>query len=208
MMLCFAAAGPPLIASTQIAQVHLKDETVRAEYNWVTGCISNRLEIKASLTKTKEDGLTPAGSAIAAITYSTTDFCNLPVLQQTFWYGESAAVSLQVGSSLTEARLVAFAFPLTQKLSNGAGGVQDGVTTSLNVDMRWTSEDPVERIVGTFVTNDVGYHSVSQLTGRYRIALASGSMSGGFGNLIPATPDSALAQIMKLSSARLTVIKD
>ncbi len=199
-----ALAAIPALASTVVAHSKYQDETARAEYSWIEGCLSNRLEISAALTKVKHDG-TPEPTSMFFVIYSVQNFCNG---QLTFWYGESSTVSIAIDNTLRSARAVSPAFAITQLLPDGQGGVINGPTINLVVDIRWSSDDPLDKYKDTVVTNYPGFHSVTKLTGRYRLATATGILSDGVRNWIPVAPEGSFAQMFSLSGGETTVTKE
>jgi hypothetical protein len=211
--------GVTATASTTVSRYKAQEETARTEYNWTVTCpgslptdpyapvISYHLEVKASKTKIKEDG-TPSGTGIATITYSISNFCNLPALTQNYWYGESTAFALQIPTNLDTARFTAPAFPVTELIPDGMGGLRNGATVNLNVDVQWLASDPTERDAYSDVVNEAGYHQVSKFKGKYRLANATGTVWDGTKNLLPSNLEWGFSQIMQLTSAEVTVVKD
>jgi hypothetical protein len=197
----------PALAGVEVSRYKVKDESVRVEYSWVEGCVSYQLEVKAGRTRVKEDG-TPEVTPAASINYSTSDFCNLPELKQEFWFGESTSFQIDISGNIRYGRFFTNSFTLNELVPDGSGGVVNGRSMNLFVDMVWTSEDPLERLTDTVVTHHPGYHSISLLTGLYRNAVVAGTLSDGSRNLIPLGPGFSFAQILRLNTSEMTIIKD
>lgn len=204
-LICLAAV--PASASSEVTHRRFKDEMARAEYSWIEGCVSKRLEISAARTKVKEDG-TPDTTSTFSVLYSTFTFCDPQQPQQTLWYGESSIVSIEIDPNLRSARAVSPSFAITQLLPDGQGGVINGPTINLIVDVRWSSNDLLDKYAGTTVTHYPGFHSVSHLTGHYRLATATGTVSEGVQNWIPVAPEGSFAQMFRLSGGETTIVKD
>src|SRR4051812_48419739 len=92
----------PGVAATELSHTKEKDESVRAEYSWIDGCVSKHLEIWASRTRVKDDG-TPDTQTVSYINYSTYMFCDLSHTQQMFYHGMSTTAAVTIDSSLRSA---------------------------------------------------------------------------------------------------------
>jgi hypothetical protein len=200
----------PAIAGTEVSHYRVKDQAARAEYSWTAGCVTTSIQVKAALTRVKEDGTTPETTGLASVTIGTVDFCDPQVRIQKLYYGETSSFTLQVDGDIRFARLFSPAFPISELVPDGNGGVVTTAPKYHYIDMTWTSNDPLERTAGAITTSGPGYHEVSSLTGHYRLADVSGTLSDGTQNLLPLPASGVYGffQILKLTNGSITITSD
>jgi hypothetical protein len=194
-------------AATEVTHARYRNETARLEYSWIeNGCVSKQLLVTAAVNKVREDGTTDV-KPVAVVLYTVYDFCNPTNVTQTFWWGQSDSFALTVASSLQSASFVAPAFLVAG--DRYAGPVRTDLgTKALNIDIRWTSNDPLDKAVGTFVTKFPGYTEVSSMNGHYRLATASGLIADGTQNWFPTMFEGNLVQLFRLNQAETIITKD
>jgi hypothetical protein len=175
----------PLTAETLVSQYRMKDHSVKAEYTRTADCQTTSIQVNASITTGVAGYRSSDDSRIASITISMLDFCDPNVRIQRLFYGETSSFTLDLDVSLRDARLYASAFPIYELLPDGTGGTTKNKPMPYYLDMRWTSNDPVERTAGAITTSGPGYKSISTLVGFYRVADVSGTLSDGSKNILP-----------------------
>jgi hypothetical protein len=195
----------PVFAGTEVLHTRYRDETARAEYSWVENCTSYQLTVTASKTKVKDDGVTVDNGPVVSVTYATYTFCDIANTEQTFWSGTAASPALEIDSNLKTAR-VAVVLPL-QGTRYKAGQSTALGTRTVSVDMAWTSDEKKDTYSGTIVTRYPGHTEVNHLTGHYRIAAASGTVSDGQMNLLAGAP-AGWAQLFRLNQGETIITKD
>ena len=203
LMGCAAAEG-----ATEVSRYKMKDETLRAEYSWVDGCVSKHLEITGSRKKVKDGGGPPDKGTVVSVTYSTYDFCRLPSIEQTFTYGETSLGVVDADGNLRSGRIVVPSLPMQRLVYGGSGELMSSQTLQGVVNVSWWATEPVEKEASTTVTHHAGFHQVSRFQGRYRVAEATGTISDGTQNLMPLAAEGSFAQILRLKSGEVTVVKD
>jgi hypothetical protein len=194
-------------AATEVSHTRYRNETVRAEYSWIeNGCVSKQLQMIAAKNAVRQDGTTDVVPS-ATVLYSVYDFCDPNNVTQTFWWGSSSDVTLDVASNLKSATLVAPAFNVAGERYLGLVRTDLGVKP-LRIDMRWTSNDPKDKTASTFVTRFPGYLEVSHMNGSYRSATATGLVADGAQNWFPVMYEGNLVQIFRIFEGETIVTKE
>lgn len=194
-------------AATEVSHTRYRNETARIEYNWIeNGCVSKQLMITSAKNSVRVDGTTDTRPS-ATVLYSLYNFCDLANVTQTFWWGKSESFTLVVDANLKSASLVAPAFVVAGDQYKGLVRTDLG-TKALNIDIRWTSNDPLDKAAGTWVTRFPGYTEVSQFIGLYRLATATGMVGSGTENWFPVSYEGNLVQLYRLNDGETIVTKD
>lgn len=184
-------------AGTEVSHTRYRNETARAEYSWIeNGCVSKQLVVTAAKNSVRQDG-TLETQPVATVMYSIYDFCDAANVSQTFWWGTGNAFSLTVAFNLKSASMIAPAFPMAGERFNGPVRTDLG-TKQFNIDIRWSSNDPLDKSAGTWVTRLPGYLEVSTFNGWYRLATATGVVSDGTQNLFPVAYEGNLVQLYRV----------
>jgi hypothetical protein len=205
LMLC--SFGSLSFAATEVSHRRYRDETARIEYSWIDNCTSKQLTVMAAKTRVKEDGVTADNGPSVSVTYSTYTFCDLNNTEQTFWFGTAADASVEIQSNLRSARVVTGSMSLQGFMFKGLQQTDLG-TKNVSIDINWSSDDPIDKYAGTFVTQFPGYHEVNHLTGFYRLATATGTISDGVTNWFPTAPQGSFVQLYRLNQAESILMKD
>jgi hypothetical protein len=204
-VLCALASAA--FAGTEVSHRRYRDETARAEYSWLDGCISKQLTISAAKTKLKEDGITVEGGPSVDITYAETHQCDptapARIGKQEFWFGEAAAASLQIDANLRWASVTG---PVTVQVFRLDQAAYLG-TKLLFIDLQWSSNDPLDKSGGTLVIKYPGYTEVNRLNGHYRLASAAGTVLDGSVNLLGGA-SGEFVQLYRLNAAETILIRD
>jgi hypothetical protein len=194
-------------AATEVSHTRSRNETARVEYSWIeNGCISKQLLVTAAKNTVRTDGTTDV-KPVATLLYSLYDYCNLSNVTQTFWWGKSESFTLIVDSSLKSASFVAPAFVASGTRFSGPNSTDLG-TKALNVDLRWTSNDPLDKTAGTWVTRLPGFMEVSTFVGHYRLATATGQVLDGTQNWFPVAYEGTLVQLFRLMDGETILTKE
>jgi hypothetical protein len=207
LVLCFLLVSTLASAGVEISHTRYRNETVRAEYSWIeNGCVSKQLQMVAAKNAVRQDGTTDVTPA-ATILYSVYDFCDPASVIQTFWWGQSPNVTLTVAETVKSAWLYAPAFQVAGERYVGMVRTDLGVKP-LRVDLRWTSNDPLDKTASTFVTRFPGYLEVSHMNGLYRSATATGLVLDGTQNWFPVMYEGNLVQIFRVMEGETIVTKE
>jgi hypothetical protein len=194
-------------AATEVSHTRYRNETVRAEYSWIeNGCVSKQLQMIAAKNAVRQDGTTDIVPSTTLL-YSIYDFCDINNVTQTFWWGTSSNVTLNVDSNLKSASLFASAFNVAGERYIGLVRTDLGVKP-LQIDMRWASNDPKDKTASTFVTRFPGYLEVSHINGAYRSATATGLVADGTQNWFPVMYEGNLVQIFRVFDGETIVTKE
>ena len=203
----FCAVSSGAFAATEVSRTHFRDETAKAEYSWVEGCVSRQLSINAAKVIVRHDATSSGNTPALSITYAESNFCDLTSIWQTFWTGSTSMAAVQVDPNLRAARVISASVTL-RGIRSSNGQQTDLGTRIVAVAVDWSSDDPIDKYAGTFVTRYPGYYEINYLTGFYRLAKASGTISDGVTNWLANPWNAGLIQLYRLSEGETILVKE
>jgi hypothetical protein len=157
-----------------VSRYSFRGKTVQAGFQSydASGCVETDAYLVGSLSRSGGGG-SPGGDAFAYLAVSQYDYCTGAWM---YADGSTSQLDLQVGHKLDAASLTA-TIPVYD--------YSTGATRDLSVNVAWTATGDATSAKNHYVFRSSGLKAVSNFSGEFRPAEASGSISDGVTNFAP-----------------------
>ena len=196
--LALSVAVAPAAAKTETFHFSFKGQFAEALFSTVdeTGCIETFVYVAGQDGKVKQDGK-PVVESIAILNIIQFNFCTGETLLDAFGIATLAPDDFVIDKQLNEATL---------NTTMVVDEFLTGTTFPVDINVSWTGVGPATTVKDRFKIREPGFKLNSRFMGTFRLAEASGTVSGLGMNF---TPEPAFfAQMGNVKTGDVLIFKD